>query len=75
MGASFFKEITKAIIIAFILMAIVIFIYFRKVLPSATIVLAAFSDLIITLALVSVLGIKLSIVYSLYTLHSSSYKP
>jgi len=60
LGASFFKEIITAILIAFVLMAIVVFIYFRTLVPSAAVILAVFSDLIITLAIVNILGVKVS---------------
>ncbi|MCH7902888.1 hypothetical protein IIC68_03985, partial [archaeon] len=50
LGASFFKEIVTALLIAFVLMAIVVFIYFRTIIPSAAVILAVFSDIIITVA-------------------------
>jgi len=60
LGASFFKEIIRAMIYSFILMGIVIFIYFRSLVPSVTVVFAVFSDLIVTLGIVSLFGIQLS---------------
>jgi len=60
LGASFFKEIFIALIVAFILMAIVVFIYFRTIIPSSAVILAVFSDILITLAIVNLLGLKLS---------------
>ena len=60
LGESFFKQTFKAMIIAFILMAIVVFIYFRQPVPSTAVLLAAFSDIITTLAIVNLMGMKLS---------------
>ena len=60
LGASFFKEIIIALLIAFLLMAIVVFLYFRTIVPSAAVILAVFSDILITLAIVNLLGMKLS---------------
>ena len=59
LGASFFKETFIAILIAFAFMGLVVFIYFRTFVPSIAVILAAFSDIIITLAIVNVLGIKI----------------
>ncbi|MFQ5620738.1 MAG: protein translocase subunit SecF [Candidatus Nanoarchaeia archaeon] len=60
LGASFFKETVKAIIFAFLFMSIVVFLYFKIPTPSLAVVLAAFSDIITTLAVVNLMGIKLS---------------
>jgi preprotein translocase subunit SecF len=60
LGASFFKETITALIIAFILMSIVVFVYFRTFVPSLAVVLAALSDIIVTLAIVNLMGMKLS---------------
>lgn len=59
LGSSFFKEVTKAIIIAFILMGIVVFITFRVPSPSLAVILAALSDIIVTLAIFNLTGMKL----------------
>jgi len=60
LGASFFRETFIALLIAFIFMGIVVFIYFRVPIPSLAVILAAFSDIIVTLAIVNIIGIKLS---------------
>ena len=59
LGSSFFKEVTKAIIIAFILMGLVVFITFRVPSPSLAVILAALSDIIVTLAIFNLTGMKL----------------
>ncbi len=60
LGASFYKQLQFAILISFILMAIVVFIIFRTLAPSGAVVLSAFADIMMTLALVDFLGIRVS---------------
>ncbi|MFP4523518.1 MAG: protein translocase subunit SecF [Candidatus Nanoarchaeia archaeon] len=60
LGEHFFKQIIKALIIAFVFMGIVVFIQFKVPIPSLAVILAAFSDIVVTLAIVNLLGIKLS---------------
>jgi preprotein translocase subunit SecF len=60
LGASFFREILTALVIAFGFMTIVVFIYFRSFIPGMAVILAALSDILITLAIVNLLGMKLS---------------
>jgi len=60
LGESFFKETFTAILFAFLFIAIVVFFYFRQPIPSLAIVLSAFSNMVVTLAVINLLGIKLS---------------
>lgn len=60
LGESFFKQTTKAILIAFLLMSIVIFLTFKALVPSLFVILAAISDIISTIAAIDILGIKMS---------------
>jgi preprotein translocase subunit SecF len=60
LGQQFFRQTVIAIIIAFFAMGIVVFITFRKTVPSLFVILAASSDMICTLAVVSLMGVKLS---------------
>jgi len=60
LGKSFFRETFIAILIAFLFMGIVVFLYFRTFIPSMAVILAAFSDMVVTLAIINLLGIKLS---------------
>lgn len=60
LGQSFFKETFIAMIFAFLFMAIVVFAYFRTFVPSLAVVLAAFSDIVVTVAIVNLTGMKLS---------------
>ncbi|MEK6807518.1 MAG: protein translocase subunit SecF [Nanoarchaeota archaeon] len=57
---AFFKSTIKAIIIAFVFMSIVVFAYFRLPFRSFAVIFAGFSDLIETIALMQIFGIKLS---------------
>jgi len=59
LGESFFRETFIAMIFAFILMALVVFIYFRIPIPSLAVVMAAFSDIVVTVAIINLTGVKL----------------
>jgi preprotein translocase subunit SecF len=59
-GSSFFKQTFIALMMAFILMAVVVFIYFRNPIPSLAVILAAFSDIVITIAIFNLTGMELS---------------
>ncbi|ASJ03670.1 preprotein translocase subunit SecF [Thermococcus profundus] len=54
------KQGIKAVIYAFIGMAIVVFLFFRDPIPSGTIIFSAFSDMVIALAVMGLLGINLT---------------
>ena len=58
LGASFFRASLRALILAFILMGLVVFIYFRTFVPSMAVVIAAFSDMAFALAVVNILGVR-----------------
>ena len=60
LGKSFFKEVFTAILFAFLFMAIIVFFYFRQPIPSLAIVLSAFSNMVVTLAIINLMGVKLS---------------
>ena len=57
---SFYKQLIRALIMAFIFMSLVVFIIFRAYAPSIAVILAAITDLVGALALIDILGIKLS---------------
>ena len=59
LGESFFRETLIALLIAFVFMGAVVFLYFRQPAPSIAVILAAFSDMVITLAIVNMFGFKL----------------
>ena len=60
LSQNFYSQLRFAIILAFILMAIVVFIIFRTFIPSLAVIFSAFADITMTLALVNILGIKMS---------------
>jgi preprotein translocase subunit SecF len=59
LGSSFFRETFVALIFAFILMGIVVAFYFRSFIPTLAVVLCAFSDMIVTLAIVNMMGMRI----------------
>ena len=60
LGQSFFKQTIIAVIVAFIFMSIVVFVTFRNIVPSLFVILTAVSDIISTIAIIDILGVKLS---------------
>lgn len=56
----FYKQLLIAILIAFIFMAIVIFILFKTVVPSLAVIVSAFADIVMTLVTFNLLGMKMS---------------
>lgn len=60
LGQRFFSQTIKSLIYAFIFMAIVVFLTFRSVIPSSFVILAAVSDIVSTLAVINLIGMKMS---------------
>ena len=60
-GSSLLEQSIWAVIFAFAIMTIVIFAFFRSLVPSTAVVISAFSDMLIPLAVMDILGIKLSL--------------
>ncbi len=54
------KQGIRAIIFAFIAMAVVVFLFFRNFVPSMTIIFSALSDMTIAVAMMGVFGIELT---------------
>ena len=61
LGESFFKQSRIALTLAFIFMGVVVFILFKKPLPSIYVILAAFADIVEALVFSQLFGIKLSL--------------
>ncbi|UCG95106.1 MAG: protein translocase subunit SecF [archaeon] len=61
LGESFFVQSRTALIIAFVFMGFVVFFVFRSLVPSVAVMLAAFSDIICTIAVMQVFGLSLSL--------------
>jgi preprotein translocase subunit SecF len=60
LGESFWQQAQLSIIAAFILMGMIVFIIFRTFVPSVAVIMAALSDIIVTLALMQVFSIEIS---------------
>jgi len=60
LSESFYNQLLIAILIAFIFMALVIFILFKTFIPSIAVIISAFADILMTLVFVDILGIKMS---------------
>ena len=61
LSEGFYQQLKIAIIIAFIFMALVVFLIFRTPIPSLAVVLSAFMDIVMTITLINLLGMSLSI--------------
>lgn len=59
-SAGFYSQLKLAIVIAFVLMAIVIFLIFRTPIRSLSIIIAGLGDIIMTIVVVDLMGIQLS---------------
>ena len=58
--SSFYKQLLLALAIAFVLMSFVVFILFRNFIPSITVILCVLVDIIMTLTVVDIIGLKIS---------------
>jgi preprotein translocase subunit SecF len=56
----FYRQLIMANLLAFLLMSIVVFILFKNIVPSITIILCVLTDIIFTITVVNLLGIKIS---------------
>src|SRR3989338_1116036 len=60
-SSSFYQQLRLAMILSFLLMAVVVFIIFRTPIRSLSIIIAGFADIIMTVVVVDILEIRLSI--------------
>lgn len=60
LSEDFFRQLFVGLLIAFLFMGSVVFLYFKDFVPSIAVMLAATSDIVITLAIVNLLGVSLS---------------
>jgi len=60
LGSSFFQATFRSMILAFLFMAIVVYLYFKVPIPSVAVILCAFADVTVTMAITNLLGIKIS---------------
>lgn len=61
LSGTFFKQAVYILIVAFVLMSIVIFLYFKELVPSGAVVLSGIFDVIVTIGVLDAFGIKVSI--------------
>ena len=61
LGESFWSQAQLAIVFAFIGMGAVVFVLFRSKVPSIVVIINAFADMVITIAVMQVFGIELSL--------------
>ena len=60
LSENFYKQLLIAILFAFVFMGIIVFILFRTFVPSVAVIISAFADIIMTLVVVDLFGIKMS---------------
>lgn len=60
LGESFFREMVLALLFSLIFMSIVVFITFRKVIPSVAVMASIILEMVVTLAVLSLFGTKIS---------------
>lgn len=60
LGSSFYSQMLKAMLFAFILMALSILITFRSFIPSLAVVFSAFTDIVATIAIVNLFDARIS---------------
>lgn len=59
-GATFYQQMVRAMIFSLIFMAIVVFVVFRSFIPGVAAVLSALFDILVTIAIINVIGVKIS---------------
>lgn len=59
LGESFYRQMFIAIMLAFIFMGVVVLIIFRTIIPSVAVILSAFLDISITIAVINLVGMRL----------------
>jgi preprotein translocase subunit SecF len=60
LSAGFYQQLRKAIVFAFVFMAIVVFLIFRSGIPSLAVIFSAFADIVMTVWVVNILGMSIS---------------
>lgn len=59
LGAGFQRQMITAIFAAFVLMGIVVFFIYKTLIPSFAVILSAFSDIVFTIAVIDLLGMRI----------------
>lgn len=60
LSENFYKQLLIAILVAFVFMALVVFIMFRIFVPSLAVIISAFADILMTLVIVNLMGMRIS---------------
>jgi len=60
LSGNFYQQLLMAILIAFVLMALVVFIQFKSFIPSVAVIFSAFADIFMTLVVANMLGMQIS---------------
>ena len=60
LGEAFYRDMIFALITAFVLMGIVVLITYRSLIPSLAVISSAFFDIVVTIALIDLFGIRVS---------------
>jgi len=60
LGESFYNQMLRSLIFAFLFMAVTIFITFRTIWPSLAVVTVAFGDMVVTVAILNLLNVQIS---------------
>ena len=60
LGQDFYKQMIRALIIAFVLMSVVVLITFRSLIPSLAVILSALFDIVVTIVVIDIIGIRIS---------------
>lgn len=61
LSLNFFKQAIYILVISFILMSIIIFIYFKEIVPSLAIIVSAIFDILVTIGILNLFQINISI--------------
>ena len=60
LSSSFYSQMLRGILFAFLFMSIVVFLVYRSIIPSLAVIQAAVADIIVPLAFVNLIGMKVS---------------
>ncbi|MDI3544175.1 MAG: preprotein translocase subunit SecF [Candidatus Woesearchaeota archaeon] len=60
LSENFFRQVLIALLLAFIMMGVVVILYFKKIVPSVAVILSAVFDIIGTIAITNLLGMRIS---------------
>lgn len=59
-GESFYRQLLIGVLIAFLFMAVVVFLIFRTAVPSSAVIISAIADIVMTIVFANLIGMKMS---------------